>query len=224
VEQRLKTSPGTSVTVKVIERVLGRLEASIVSDASRASSDVRLPTVPPPCDLGTVRAHRRPGYVCVARADGLVFFALQRIFPRLSGWTVTADASDGIDADAQAPFTAIALDAARIELAQSVLVLNESAALPEELLIDAALFGVPCVGAAVPAQRALWPALSIASPFEAVIRARALLTNSAWAKRVVEDSRRACEQVYGPDVDAAAQALRRLNEQRRMASSAEATQ
>src|SRR5262249_58011754 len=47
---------------------------------------------------------------------------------------------------------------ARYELAQSILLLNVRGSLPEEILVDAALYGVPCVGTGrAEAQRKLWP-------------------------------------------------------------------
>ena len=49
---------------------------------------------------------------------------------------------------------------ARYDMAQSILLLNTSGEFPESALIDAALYGVPCIGTKESAvQRELWPEL-----------------------------------------------------------------
>ena len=110
----------------MVERPLGRLEASILSDAKRASSDVRLPTVPPPYEFATVRARRQPGYVCAGADDLLPFLALRQIFPRLTGWTLATDVKD-TDDDEQPALKPVDPGSARLQLVQSVLALNASA-------------------------------------------------------------------------------------------------
>jgi glycosyltransferase involved in cell wall biosynthesis len=214
IEQQLAASPGASITVRMVERELGRLEAAITADM-RGASDVRLPTLPPPLEVAGVRVERRPCHLCVAPADVLVFVALQRIFPRLSGWIPSADAAT----DDDDVLTRIACDGAesiRLEVAQSVLVLNVSGGVPEEALVDAAHFGVPCIGTgSAAAQATLWPELAVDDPAAAVGLARALLTNSAWARRLAKDARRACELAYAPSEAEAAASLRRLNVEQR---------
>jgi glycosyltransferase involved in cell wall biosynthesis len=186
VERELVATAGTSITVRMVQREFGRLEASIGADA-RESSDVRLPTVPRACEVGAVRVPRRPGAVCAARGDALVLLALQRIFPIL-------EAVDELD---------------RFELAQAVLVLNVSGGLTEDVLVDAALFGVPCVGTdeAEP-QTVLWPELATQDPLEAVSLARDLLTNPGRARRATDHAREVCHAVYAPTEHVVAAELR----------------
>ena len=216
VEQQLAATPGASITVRMVERELGRLEAAITADM-RGASDVRLPTLPPPLELDGVRVERRPCHVCVAPEDVLVYVALRRIFPRLSGWIPSA-ASAGEDDDGLARIACDGAESIRLEVAQSVLVLNVSGGVPEEALVDAALFGVPCVGTkASAAQVTLWPDLQVDDLEAAVDTARALLTSSAWARRLVDDAWRACELAYAPGKDVAAASLRRLHAERRVA-------
>jgi hypothetical protein len=169
-----------------VEREFGRLEASIGADA-RGASDVRLPTVPSACEVGSVRVPRRPGAVCLAPDDELVLLGLQRIFPIL-------EAVDALD---------------RFQLAQAVLVLNVSGGLPEEVLVDAALMGMPCIGTdeAEP-QTVLWPELSTRDPLRAVSLARELLTNPGRTRQAIDHARDVCQAVYAPDEEAVAAELR----------------
>ena len=187
VEQKLLATAGTSITVRMVQREFGRLEASIGADAGGAS-DVRLPTVPRACEVGAVQVPRRPGAVCAAPGDELVFLALQRIFPIL-------EAVDELD---------------RFELAQTVLVLNVRGGLTEDVLIDAALLGTPCIGTdeAEP-QTILWPDLATRDPLRGVSLARNLLTNPAHARRAIEHAREVCLAVYAPSEQALAAELRR---------------
>jgi hypothetical protein len=102
----------------------------------------------------------------------------------------------------------------RFDLAQSVLLLNVTGDLPETLLIDAALYGVPCVGTGRNReQRNLWPELETNDQAEAVKIARGLLTNAAWMQRVSEFARNVCEKQYAPDEEDSACWLRQLHAQ-----------
>lgn len=200
VEREVTTSPGMSVTVRRVRREFGRLEASIAADA-RQLTDVRLPTVPRPWEADGLTVVRRPNSVCLPAADALVLVALRRIFPLLRGWDPETE------------------DEARLELARSVLMLNVAGELPEETLVDAALFGVPCVGAsAAEAQRELWPELAVEDALEAVAVARAVLTDAALTRRVVEAAREASARLYGPSEAEAAAALRRAGQAERAAA------
>jgi len=170
----------------MVKREFGRLETAIGADACGAS-DVRLPTVPRACVVGGVKVPRRPGALCAAPGDELVVVALQRVFPLLE----TVDEAD------------------RFQLAQAVLALNVSAGLPDEVLVDAALFGLPCIGTAAAAPQAvLWPELATDDPLHAVSLGRELLTNPGRARRAIEDARETCVAVYRPDERAAAAELR----------------
>ena len=171
----------------MVQREAGRLECSIRADA-RGFSDVRLPTVPRACEPAGVRVVRRPGLVFAAPGDELVLVALQRLFPILS-----------------------AAEPDRLSLARSVLVLNVSGGLADEVLVDAALFGVPCVGTdEVDAQAMLWPELATSDRLLAVAIARELLTNAARSRRLIESAFQACRDVFAPSEDEAAQTLRGL--------------
>lgn len=204
--------PGTKVTVKVAERRFGRLEASILADVRRRGSDVQIPTCPAPCDLGPIRVPRRPGYVGAGAADLRVLRDLQAIFPAVAGWTpasaaALADAPPGVRI---VPMTQP--EECRLDLAQSVLLLNVCGEFPDAVLIDAALYGVPCVGTgASGAQRALWPELAVEDRAAAVRLARTLLTDAARFRRAVEAAGAACWNRYAPSEGDAVAWLRRLH-------------
>src|SRR6266536_2465752 len=186
VERQLPAADGASVTVRMVKREFGRLETAIGADA-RGASDVRLPTVPRACVVGGVKVPRRPGALCAAPGDELVVLALQRVFPVLE----TIDEAD------------------RFELAQAVLALNVSAGLPDEVLVDAALFGLPCIGTGAAAPQAvLWPELATDDPLQAFSLARELLTNPGRTRRAIERARETCLAVYTPDERAVASELR----------------
>ena len=186
VEQELVTTAGTSIRVRMVQRELGRLETAIRADG-RGASDVPIPTLPTACEVGGVRVPRRPGAVCAAPGDALVVVALRRIFPILE----LVDESD--------PF----------ELAQAVLVLNVSGGLDDDVLVDAALFGVPCIGTdGVAPQAVLWPDLVANDRLEAISTARDVLTNPSRARRAIEQAREACLAVYAPSEASASAELR----------------
>ena len=67
--------------------------------------------------------------------------------------------------------------------------MNVGGELSDDLLIDAALFGVACVGRANPVQAALWPGLVANDAAAATRLARALLTNAALLERLVGEAR-----------------------------------
>ncbi len=213
----LPNIPGLSVSVKVVERQLGRTEASIMADA-RQPSDVRLPGLPKSCEVGGVRVPRTIGHMGMAAADVPVFLELKKIFPILSGWVVASGENPPED-DIEV-WTACDLrlrrfgcaEEARFDLAQSVLLLNVSGALPAQLLIDAACYGVPCIGSAIPAEQAnLWPDLATADPTDAVFLARGLLTDAARLQRMSDQGRNACLRIYTPDEEDSAFWLRQLH-------------
>ena len=212
--------PGTSVTVKVVARQFGRLEASILADVSRRSSDVQIPTVPAPCELARIRVTRRPGYIGLAGTDRGILDALRAIFPAVTGWSpgpasaVRTDAGDLRIVPADPP------EACRFDLAQSVLLLNLSGEFSDASLVDAALYGVPCIGTdASEAQRTLWPDLTTRDSTTALRWARSLLTDAARLRRAVARAHAVCRDRYAPNEDDAAAWLQRLHaEQRREAA------
>ncbi len=202
---------GISVDIKMVGHEYGRLEASILTDLRGRSSDIKIPTVPKPSVTATVKVVRRFGYLGIAPADAAIFKRLRGIFPVLSAWVPTTSGQDVEDAEIRI----VVLDfheEARLEVAQSVLLLNVSGRMPEGLLVDAALLGVPCVGTdSCPAQRILWPQLVARHENEAVILGRRLLTDAAFANHAVEAAREACRVTYCPDEQNVASWLRRLS-------------
>jgi hypothetical protein len=154
------TREGASITVKRVGRPFGRLEAAIVSDARRQTSDVRLPVLPRACEVAGVRVPRRFGRVCVGPGSALAFLALRRLFPALEGWSPLPGGEELLVEHVSDPMDA------RYELAQSILLLDLEEELGEETRAEAALYGVP---------RA-----------DSIAQARALLIDPALAARAVE--------------------------------------
>lgn len=203
---------GVSVSVKVIDREFGRLEANILADARGRASDVRIPAAPLACEVAGVRVPRRPGYVGMAPSDHPLFQQLRAIFPILNGWTIPSDGDLDSALDGVKPRSITNSEEARYDLAQSVLLLNCQADLPKSLLLDAALYGVPCIGSPqVEEQMLLWPGLAVADGASAIRVARALLTNAARLRRISAEARSLCIQLLAPDEKESAVSLRRLH-------------
>jgi hypothetical protein len=120
-----------------VQRPFGRLEAAIVADARRQTSDVRLPVLPRACEVAGVRVPRRFGRACVGPGSALAFLALRRLFPALEGWSPLPGAEELLVEHVADE------DDARYELAQSILVLDLEEELDDETLAEAALYGVP---------------------------------------------------------------------------------
>ena len=92
--------------------------------------------------------------------------------------------------------------------------LNLSDEIPEPMLVDAAFYGIPCVGSRSSAvQTALWPDLRTEAVRGATELARKLLTDLAFCVRVSEGARRECHSLYSPDVETSIVSLRRLHAQ-----------
>jgi hypothetical protein len=179
----LPNIPGVTVSVRVVERQLGRTEASILADA-RQPSDVRLPALPKSCEVGGVRVPRTIGHVGMADGGVPVFLELKRIFPILSGWVVAASAEDLREGEEKA-WTASDLRSC---------------------------YGVPCIGSAIAAEQSnLWPDLTTTEIAEAVRLARGLLTDAALLQRVSDQARNACVRLYTPDEEDSAFWLRQLH-------------
>ena len=206
------TMPGVSVTVQVVERQFGRLEAAILADARRHATDIRIPVGPEACQVGGVRVLRRFGYVCVAPADTSLFYTLKRIFPILTAWAPSFSPSHEGDNGDPHLVECTSPEEARYDLAQSVLMLNVGGGLPEVLLIDAALYGVPCIGSPeAEAQRVLWPELATDDLSLALTLARGLLTNAAHVKQLAARAQARCARVYKVNEEDSARWLRRLH-------------
>jgi len=203
---------GVTVSLKVTDREFGRLEASIIADARGRSSDVRLPAAPLPCEVATVRVPRRPGYVGMMPPDFPVFQELRGIFPILNGWALRDEAHSWTELEGVEPRWIHNSEEARYDLAQSVLLLNCKGVSPESILIDAALYGVPCIGPShVAMQMVLWPELAIDDDKEGVATARGLLTNAARLRRISAQARSLCVRLYAPSEEESAVSLRRLH-------------
>jgi hypothetical protein len=201
----LPTLGGASITVKRVERPFGRLEAAIVSDARRQTSDVRMPVMPRACEVEGVRVPRRFGRVCVGPGSALAFLFLRRIFPALEGWSPLAGEEELLVTHVSDP------EDARYDLAQSILALDLDGELSEEALAEAALYGVPCVGSGE-VQRRLWPDLAAETTDEAVALARALAADAALTARVARSARRRSERLYQLDEGIAASLARSKEE------------
>ena len=204
---------GVSVTMKVVDREYGRLEASIMADARQRFSDVRIPAAPSHCKVASVCVPRRPGYVGLGVGDYPIFAKIRMIFPILKSWLYGEQiGAQGPEEKGQVHRAILTSEDARYDLAQSVLLLNCQGQLPESLLIDAGLYGVPCVGAAnAPLQTLLWPQLAAVDQADAVRLIRDLLTNPARMKQCTTMARAVCARVYAPNEEESAQALRRLH-------------
>jgi len=156
---------------------------------------------------------RRPGFTGMAAGDVGAFLELRKIFPLLHGWIPGGSRPDVALADAPVKYLSTRDPSdARYELAQSGLLLNASGGLPEVMLVDAALYGLPCIGTGTSeSQLALWPELITDSPAMTVRLARTLLTNPAMMQRSSAQARARCLSLYRPNEQAAADSLRRLH-------------
>ncbi len=222
--QFLPKTLGASVSVKFVERQLGRAEVSIKADAQRVS-DVRIPVVPKPCEVERVRVPRSPGYVCIAPTDVPLFLELKRIFPILSGWVPLWSRPEMESAPGNLEIKDLefrhleCLEEGRFDLAQSTLLVNVGGGLAKEILIDAALYGVPCVGTGqVEAQQCLWPDLVSEDHRQGLQMVRALLTDAALLQRVSSMARLTCRSRYSPDEEDSAFWLRQLHAKQKTAA------
>jgi glycosyltransferase involved in cell wall biosynthesis len=211
-ERVIRSTPGTSITVKMVQRDFGRVESSIIADARRHEGDVRLPACPPACQVGKVRVPRRPAYIGLAPCDVTSWLSLKTIFPNVTGWMVgTRPLEPGNqDVDDMRVTPLDRWEEISYDLAQSVLLVGTEGSFPDQLLVLAGWFGVPCIGPrGMPMQRELWPELAIDEPAAAVSLARALFTDSARMLRVSTAARLAARGTYQLDEDETASALRR---------------
>jgi glycosyltransferase involved in cell wall biosynthesis len=177
---------GASMTVTV--RAFDHVEARLAAD--RSGREDRVPVSPRPAKVAGVTRPRRPGLVCASPLDTLQLRTLRGIFPALRAWFPEPEAT----AAAGYPWYPWLAT-----LAESILVLNLDAALPEPVLAAAAALGVPCLGTGdAPLQAALWPELAVARPEDAVARARALLTNASLMDRMTAEAKQIGRQVVAP--------------------------
>jgi len=201
-----------SVKVTVVERQFGRLESGIIQDSRKHLSDVRVPGLQKSCEVAGLRVVRSPAYVAVTTADREVFSRLKRIFPILGGWM---PGFGGVFDTLDPSIRAVPIEdwrQVRYELVQSVLMINLSGDFPQSVLMDAALYGVPCIGAgSLPAQCEFWPELEAETTEEAVALARGLLTNPASLRKASARGRELCVIRYAPDQHDAAAWLRRAH-------------
>jgi glycosyltransferase involved in cell wall biosynthesis len=208
---------GATIKVNVVERQYGRLEANIVADTQGRLSDVWVPGVQQSCEVGGLRVVRQPAYMGVALGDQVAFLELKHIFPMLAGWvpaivTSHSQGEPNLLSKRLHAVQATCSQELRYQVAQSVLLLNVSGDLPEATLIDAGLYGVPCIGTSRSgAQRTLWPELTTDSLADAVRIARMVLTNPARLRRLAGEGRRNCQSCYAPSEHDAATWLRQLH-------------
>ncbi len=207
--------PGGSVKVDVVERQFGRLEAGFLADVKGQLSDVRIPAIQKACEVGGLRVVRSPGYVGVAPGDQSIFAALKSIFPSLGGWVPVSD-NPGTEATEGLAYLILdRTEAARYDLAQSVLLFNISGGLPDAILMDSALYGVPCIGTKRSAvQQILWPELAAEDDADAFRLARMLLTNAARLRSLAARGRDSCQLHYEVSEEDAAVWLRRLHSEK----------
>ncbi len=197
----------------MVEHKFGHLEASILADTKGHLSDVRIPAIQKSCEVAGLRVVRTAGYLAVAPGNVAIFLQLQCIFPTLAGWSplfTTGPAATGID---NLEFLSLTqTEEARYHLAQSVLLLNVSGEIPDAMLQDAALYGVPCIGTPDSSvQATLWPDLTTTDDDDAFRLARSLLTNAARLRKVSLRGRRAGKLAYDTNEQDAATWLRRLH-------------
>jgi glycosyltransferase involved in cell wall biosynthesis len=203
---------GVSIQVNVVERQFGRLEAGFVADARKHLSDIRIPAVQKACEVANLRLVRSAGYLGVAPGDQAIFDALRNIFPVLGGWLPGWPPSAEAGSDSLRVVPCATSEELRYDLAQSVLLLNVSGQFSDVTLVDAALYGVPCVGTGASAiQQEFWPDLAAENERDATGIARALLTNAALLRRVAARAQAACRERHAPDEEEAARWLRRLH-------------
>ena len=203
---------GVSVKVNVVERPFGHLESGFRGDIRGHISDVRIPAIQKACEVDSVRVLRKPAYLAVSPGDEVIFDRLEYMFPILSGWTpgpgpASQQLSENIRAVPWEDFRSL-----RYELAQSVLLLNVSGRFSDDTLIDAALYGVVCVGTAKSeVLRTLWEELAAEDELDAVRLGRMLLTNPARLRKMAARARAACQARYAPSEKDAALWLRQLH-------------
>jgi hypothetical protein len=203
---------GSRVTVTMLSRQLGQLESAIMADARQADSSLRVPSLPRACEVADVRVPRELGLVCVAPGDEGLLAALWDIFPLVHGFVPVANApTDNLWPAAIEYVEFEDADDLRYRLAQAILLLDSSGTLPEAVLIDAALFGVPAVLGPSVGPSSLWPSLDAEAGCSPISRARSLMTNQAEAERASATCRLRCRNDHRPDEHAVAQSLRRLH-------------
>ena len=212
VQRELPAMPGVSITVKMVQRELGKLEASIAADARLQNIDFRIPTITSACEVARVKVPRRPGYIGVAPSDTSIFLQLKKIFPILTGWVPAWSPGSKIAVEGLEWTPLSQTEDARYELSQAVLLLNVSGEIPEQMLADAALFGVLTIGTSdATAQTKLWPELATDDVCQALVLARALLTDAARAERLAQAARVTAESAYQLREDQVIASLRRLH-------------
>lgn len=224
VEQMLPSIPGVLVRAKVVSRQLGRLEASISADLREKAGDIRIPATSPPSKLLGAEIGRKAALIGVGAGDDLLFEALKRVFPSLSGWRVPAlnrpateesrgSGPEGItwwgcNADAQAGAAGRgrgpARSGARISspaflqgLVRVNLILDRDGSMSEPMRIQAALAGVSCIGpSGAPLQHELWPDAVAKGTVETYLLSRLLLTDAAKLREVALRGRATAEELY----------------------------
>jgi hypothetical protein len=220
--QFLRTVHGddaSQVSVTMIRREVGRLEASLTADALAADSVLSCPTAPPPLEMQRVRVPRERGLLCVATPDLEAFLRLRSIFPILHCFVPLPAGAEEPDAGEEladvAEFVVYLTPAdIRYRLARSILLLDSERTLPCQLHEDAALFGVPALTG--PAANApSWPYARGGSATALVAAGRALLTNPVLMNRVSRESAEAARERITLDEAAIVESLREQHRRER---------
>jgi len=203
---------GGTIKVNVVEHRFGHLESGFVADTMGQLSDVRIPAIQKSCEVAGLRVMRSPGYIGVAPGDEDIFTSLKAIFPILGGWTTVRTQ---LDAPASKSLKCVLIhrdEEARYDLAQSVLLLNVNGGFSEATVMDAALYGVPCIGTPrSAAQMTLWPELAVEDSVDALCLARTLFTNAARLRKYATQGRTNCLLHYSVSEQNAAEWLRQLH-------------
>jgi len=212
VSKYLPQIPGGSLKVNVVEHKFGRLESGIIADTKGQLSDVRIPGIQKACEVGGVRVVRSPAYVGVGRGDKNIFDSLKCLFPILGGWTTDLSDSGRGEKNELHEVILDRYEEARYDLAQSVLLFNVHGGFSDAILIDSALYGVPCIGTTQSAaQNNLWPELATDDDAGALTLARMLLTNAVRLRSLSARGRANCIAHYAPSEEDAAAWLRKLH-------------
>ncbi len=205
--------PGSEITMTMLRREAGRLEASITADARAGDAMLSCPTVPPACQVSRVKVPRELGLVCVALPDLDSFARLRAIFPILHCFVpIAADRDDLVASDSDNSGVEYVVYGSpgelRYQLARVILLLDSRQTFPDQLLAEAALFGVPGIVSRRSPAHCYWPDSGADSDDAVVIQARLLLTNPVLANRVSIDSRGICRRLRQPEETAIADSLR----------------
>jgi len=210
---------GGRVSVTMIRREVGRLEASIMADACAADDVLSCPTAPPPLELEGLRVLRERGLLCVAPPDLEAFARLRSIFPVLHCFVPLALGAEEppVEPDVAKAVDLIAYaspEELRYRVARSVMLLDSEGVLPSELHEHAARCRIPAVmGPSL--DLLMSPAAAVDFVVGVVAAGRALLTDPVLMARASRQRGDGAGRLSASDENALAQALREQHGQER---------